>query len=86
MLRKVCMDIFTFNMQPRLSNRCLVVTYLIFCIYICPSIQKEGQGGMVIKFSSQIECGLSILQQGQTDIHTKQKAERTYVILFPSMS
>ena len=51
--------------------RCLVVTYIVFCVYICSSIHEEGEGGMVTKLSSQIERGLSILEQG----HTEKTAE-----------
>ena len=39
------------------------LTNIVFCIYVCPPIQEEAEGGIMTIASSQIKGGLSILHR-----------------------
>ena len=45
-----------------------LMTYLVLRLYVCPPIQEDGENGMVAIGSSQMEGGLSMLQQECTKV------------------
>ena len=52
------------------------VAYIALRLDICPPIQEEGDGCLVVMEDSRIEGGPSILQQGHTGRQTDRQTNR----------